>query len=44
MRDETKQTIIEAIFAFGIMVPLAISVAGGKDSYFWQAVAWLIGA
>jgi len=37
-----RSLIKEAVLTFGILVPLAMSMAGGKDSYFWQAFAWMV--
>ena len=34
--------IKEFILAFGILLPIAISMVGGPDSYFWQAFGWMI--
>lgn len=42
MNSETKGFLIELALFFGLLCPLAISMVGGKDSYFWQAFAWAI--
>jgi len=42
MRNETKGFLIELFLFAGVLCPIAISMVGGKDSYFWQLFAWLI--
>lgn len=42
MRNETKGFLIELFLFVGVLCPIAISMVGGKDSYFWQLFAWLI--
>lgn len=42
MTNETKGFLIELALFGGVLCPIAISMIGGKDSYFWQAFAWLI--
>jgi len=42
MTRETKGFLIELFLFAGVLCPIAISMLGGKDSYFWQVFAWLI--
>jgi len=42
MTNETKGFLIELFLFVGVLCPIAISMLGGKDSYFWQVFAWLI--
>jgi len=42
MNNDTKGFFIELALFGGVLCPIAISMIGGKDSYFWQAFAWLI--
>jgi hypothetical protein len=43
MDNETKGFLIELALFGGVLCPIAISVVGGSNSYFWRFFAWMIG-